>query len=145
MRFLFSIFSSFLLSSSPFLMYFSLYSLESKYFRYLRHQIILRAHDLVWKKTGDYEVHEDFSLIFQLKPLTLLFRFWSYIQLLGILIITWPIELIAYFLEDSYDTLIIADVIKCFSYILIFIMYAPRQNVAIYLKKKYEMLTESVQ
>lgn len=73
------------------------------------------------------------------------FRFWSYIELHGILLISWPIELITYFSRETYDSLIVGDCIKCFSSVLIFVIFVLRKNVKSLLLRKYDTLREAVQ
>lgn len=63
-------------------------------------------------------------------------------ELHGILLVAWPIELITYFSRESFDSLIISDLIKCFSNVLIFAIFVIRKNVRILFIQQYERLRE---
>lgn len=66
------------------------------------------------------------------------FRFWIYLELQAILIITYPVEILSFANRDeSFYVFIIADIVKCFSALLIFTVVVVKNDIKTLLLLQY--------
>jgi len=62
-------------------------------------------------------------------------RFWTYVELFAILSVTLPMELIVYAKTEYHKSLIVADIIMCFSSFLVFAILVLSKNIRVLLMK----------
>jgi len=65
-------------------------------------------------------------------------RFWTYVELFAILSVTFPMEMILSVGTKSHKSLIVADIIMCFSSFLVFAILVLRKNVRVLLMEEYD-------
>lgn len=68
-------------------------------------------------------------------------RFWMYVELFGVVLVTMPIEFITWLWDEvSFDAMMVSDFIKCFSAGIIFCIFVMKKNVRCLLSDRYGSL-----
>lgn len=96
-------------------------------------------------KNSRFQLEKDRFDIFlgSVKFVTVFFhRFWNYLELHAILVVTYVTEfvMVVIFQDNSYNSLFISDIIKCFSAVLIFVILVSDQNVQVLIKNRYNLV-----
>jgi len=72
-------------------------------------------------------------------------RFWNYLQLLGVMTITWFFEILPYTFHDSYGSYIVKDALKLLTAVVIFAIFALPKNVRVLVFQRYATLNNNAE
>lgn len=68
-------------------------------------------------------------------------RFWMYLQVVLIMMITGPLEVLSYSSRhENYDSKIVIDVLSCFSAVLMFTIFVFNEKTREIVFKRYSVL-----
>jgi len=67
-------------------------------------------------------------------------RFWSYVQLISVIAVTWIFEFPIADLRDSSNSLIIEDVMRCLTAVVIFAIFTITKKVHLLMLQRYSVL-----